>query len=166
MPRVVDSHRKGLDDDRYLQRYSPRRPGSSWSRVDVEKVEALVAAGRVRAGGFAAIAAARADGRWDAAHQRQRDATVPPDPVEAPAGADRARERFERLDRTRRHALLLRLVTARTPAARAARLSRIADDLAGVNAVHSGPHVVAGWVDGGRVASAHPASRCPRWWRT
>ncbi|MFJ6675744.1 YdeI family protein [Actinosynnema sp. NPDC091369] len=126
----IDSHRKGLDADHYLQRYSPRRPGGSWSRVNVEKAEALIAAGRMRAAGFAAIEAARADGRWDAAYERQRDATVPPDLAETLAGDDRARARFERLDRTGRYALLLRLMKARTPAARAARLSRMIADLA------------------------------------
>ena len=125
----IDSHRKGLDAEHYLQRYSPRRPGSSWSRVNVEKAEALIAAGRMREPGFAAIGAARADGRWDAAYQRQRDATVPPDLAEALAGDDRARERFERLDRTRQYALFLRLMKARTPTARAARLRRIVDGL-------------------------------------
>ncbi|TQM84366.1 uncharacterized protein YdeI (YjbR/CyaY-like superfamily) [Saccharothrix saharensis] len=125
----IDSHRRGFDADHYLQRYSPRRPGGSWSRVNVEKAEALIAAGRMRAAGFAAIEAARADGRWDAAYERQRDATVPPDLAEALAGDDRARARFERLDRTRRYALLLRLMKARTPAARAVQLGRIVDEL-------------------------------------
>ncbi|MEV1119389.1 YdeI/OmpD-associated family protein [Actinosynnema sp. NPDC049800] len=126
----IDSHRKGLDAEHYLQRYSPRRPGSSWSRVNVEKVEALIAAGRVREPGFAAIEAAKADGRWDAAYERQRDATVPPDLAEALAGDERAREGFERLDRTRQYALFLRLMKARTPAARAVQLRRIVAELA------------------------------------
>ncbi|PSL52778.1 uncharacterized protein YdeI (YjbR/CyaY-like superfamily) [Saccharothrix carnea] len=125
----IDSRRKGCDEHHYLQRYSPRRAGSAWSRVNVEKVEALIAAGRVREAGFAAIDAAKADGRWDAAYQRQRDATVPPDLVEALAGDGRARERFELLDRTRRYALLLRLMKARTPEARADRLRRIVEEL-------------------------------------
>lgn len=60
----IDSHRKGLDERYYLQRYSPRRPKSPWSRINVEKAEALITAGRMRAPGFAAIRAAEADGRW------------------------------------------------------------------------------------------------------
>ncbi len=125
----IDSTRRGLDADHYLQRYSPRRPGSSWSRVNVEKVEALVAAGRVRAPGFAAIEAAKADGRWDAAYERQRDATVPADLAAALADDARARERFGLLGRTRQYALLLPLMKARTPAARAVRLRRIVGGL-------------------------------------
>lgn len=51
----IDSHRKALDGDYYLQRYSPRRPTSSWSRINVGKVEALIAAGRMREAGLAAF---------------------------------------------------------------------------------------------------------------
>ncbi|MFI6165363.1 YdeI family protein [Nocardia sp. NPDC051052] len=60
----IDSHRKGLDEQYYLQRYSPRRPKSPWSRINAGKAEALIAAGRMRAPGLAAIRAAVADGRW------------------------------------------------------------------------------------------------------
>ncbi|MFD1150953.1 YdeI/OmpD-associated family protein [Saccharothrix hoggarensis] len=125
----IDSRRKGCDDDHYLQRYSPRRPTGSWSRVNVEKVEALIAAGRMREPGFAAVRAAQADGRWDAAYQSQRTATVPPDLAAALAADDGARAAFDRLDRTRRYALLLRLMKARTPAARTVQLERVVASL-------------------------------------
>ncbi|MFG1796977.1 YdeI family protein [Nocardia sp. NPDC049149] len=60
----IDSVRRGLDAGHYLQRYSPRRARSPWSRINVGKVEALVVAGRMRPAGLAAVAAAKADGRW------------------------------------------------------------------------------------------------------
>jgi uncharacterized protein YdeI (YjbR/CyaY-like superfamily) len=63
----IDSQRKPYDDDHYLQRYSPRRRKSPWSRINADKAEALIAAGRMREPGLAAILAAKADGRWDAA---------------------------------------------------------------------------------------------------
>src|SRR3954467_1326534 len=72
----IDSHRKGYDADYYLQRYSPRRGKSPWSKINVAKVEALIAARRLRPPGFAAVAAAKADGRWDAAYAAQRDVRV------------------------------------------------------------------------------------------
>ncbi|WP_433663108.1 YdeI/OmpD-associated family protein [Nocardia sp. CA-128927] len=62
----IDSHRKGLDEQHYLQRYSPRRAKSPWSQLNVAKAEALIAAGRMREPGLAAIRAAEADGRWAA----------------------------------------------------------------------------------------------------
>lgn len=72
----IDSQRKSCDEHFYLQRYSRRRKGSPWSRVNVERVEALTAAGRMRPPGLAEVAAAKADGRWDAAYTAQRHADV------------------------------------------------------------------------------------------
>jgi uncharacterized protein YdeI (YjbR/CyaY-like superfamily) len=121
----IDSRRKGLDADHYLQRYSPRRATSSWSQVNVARVEALLAASRMRAGGLAAIEAAKADGRWDAAYERQREATIPDDLAAALAADDAARQNFEQLDRTARYAVFLRLMKARAPAARARQLEQV-----------------------------------------
>ena len=75
----IDSQRKGYDADYYLQRYSPRRPKSPWSKINVERVDALIAARRMRKPGLTAIAAAKADGRWDVAYVSQRNAGIPPD---------------------------------------------------------------------------------------
>jgi uncharacterized protein YdeI (YjbR/CyaY-like superfamily) len=63
----IDSRREALDDDHYLQRYTPRRPRSNWSRINVAKVAELTAAGRMRPAGLAEVERAKADGRWDAA---------------------------------------------------------------------------------------------------
>jgi uncharacterized protein YdeI (YjbR/CyaY-like superfamily) len=60
----ISGHRKGLDETWFLQRYTPRRPRSNWSAVNVAKVEALMAAGRIRPPGLAEVEAAKADGRW------------------------------------------------------------------------------------------------------
>ncbi|MFG2089537.1 MULTISPECIES: YdeI family protein [unclassified Spirillospora] len=125
----IDSRRKSCDETFYLQRYSRRRKGSPWSRVNVEKVEALTAAGRMRPPGLAEVAAARADGRWDAAYTAQRNATVPPDLAEALAAHPGAAARFEALDKTARYLVILPLLKARTPAGRRARLDRAISDL-------------------------------------
>lgn len=125
----IDSHRRALDDDHYLQRYSPRRPKSPWSQVNVDKVEALTAAGRMREPGLAAVRAARADGRWDAAYERQRTATIPDDLRAALEGNLRARGRFDQLDRTGQYALFLRLMKTRGESERAARLRQIVEEL-------------------------------------
>jgi uncharacterized protein YdeI (YjbR/CyaY-like superfamily) len=125
----IDSRRKSCDEDHYLQRYSPRRPNGSWSRVNVEKVEALIAAGRMREPGLTAISAAKGDGRWDSAYQSQRTATVPADLAAALAHNEPARNRFELLDRTSRYALFLRLMKAPSPDKRAVQLQRIVESL-------------------------------------
>jgi uncharacterized protein YdeI (YjbR/CyaY-like superfamily) len=125
----IDSQRKSYDEDHYLQRYSPRRRNSSWSQVNVDKVEALMAAERMREPGLAAVLAAKADGRWDAAYQSQRNATVPHDLAAALARNERARHHFELLDRTHQYALFLRLVKAKTPGNRAVQLRRMVASL-------------------------------------
>jgi uncharacterized protein YdeI (YjbR/CyaY-like superfamily) len=121
----IDGQRKSLDGSWYLQRYTPRRPQSTWSKVNVAKAEALVAAGRMREPGMAAIVAAKADGRWAAAYQPARNATVPPDLAAALAQDERARRFYESLGRTDRYMVILRLATARTQKTRAARLRRM-----------------------------------------
>jgi uncharacterized protein YdeI (YjbR/CyaY-like superfamily) len=126
----IDGQRKALDDVSYLQRYSRRRPNSSWSKVNVARVEALTAAGRMRPAGLAEVAAAKADGRWEAAYESQRTATVPPDLAAALAGNARANAAFERLGRSDRYAVILPLLKARTPQARERILARTVARLA------------------------------------
>ena len=60
----IDGLRHALDHDYFLQRYTPRRPRSNWSRINAEKVAALTAAGRMRPAGLAEVERAKADGRW------------------------------------------------------------------------------------------------------
>ena len=125
----IDSIRRGNDDASFAQRYSPRRAGSPWSAINVERAEALEAAGRMRPGGLAQLASARADGRWDAAYVRQRDATVPEDLAAALAAVPLAERRFEALGKTRQYALVLPLLKARTAEGRAARITKLVAEL-------------------------------------
>jgi uncharacterized protein YdeI (YjbR/CyaY-like superfamily) len=127
----IDSHRKAYDASYYLQRYSRRRPTSEWSKVNVDRVEELTAAGRMRAPGLAEVAAAKADGRWDAAYASQRTAEVPPDLAAALADQPAARAAFEALGKTDRYLLILQLLKARTPETRAARLQKIMATMTG-----------------------------------
>jgi uncharacterized protein YdeI (YjbR/CyaY-like superfamily) len=121
----IDSQRKSYNGEYFLQKYSPRRRGSSWSRINVERAKALMAAGRMRAPGSAEIDAAKADGRWAAAYESQRTATVPPDLAAALAQDERARACFESLGRTDRYALILQLMKARSASSRRERLERV-----------------------------------------
>lgn len=131
----IDGQRKSYDDVSFRQRYSPRRPGSSWSTVNVAKAEALLAAGRMRPPGLAEVAAAKSDGRWDAAYESQRTATVPPDLAAGLAGDARANDTFSRLGRSDRYAVFLPLLKARTPQARARILAREVARLAAQSAM-------------------------------
>ena len=120
----IDGQRKGLDDQSFLQRYCPRRPKSSWSQVNVGKIDALLAAGRMRPPGLAEVEAAQADGRWAAAYEAQRTAEPPPDLVAALAADAEASAVFERLGRSERYAVILPLLKARSPESRSRALAR------------------------------------------
>lgn len=125
----IDGQRRSHDDDSYLQRYSPRTRSSSWSQINVEKFEALAAAGRVRPAGFEAVAAAKADGRWDAAYASQRTAEVPDDLVSALDAAPDAATRFAALGRGQRYEIVLPLLKARSPQRRAELVRRTIERL-------------------------------------
>jgi uncharacterized protein YdeI (YjbR/CyaY-like superfamily) len=120
----ISGQRRSCDETYYLQKYVPRRPRSRWSQVNVAKAEELIAAGRMRPSGLAEVEAAKADGRWAAAYQSQRNATVPPDLAAALAADPSAAQAFDALTKTQRYAVILQLVTARTATARAARVRR------------------------------------------
>jgi uncharacterized protein YdeI (YjbR/CyaY-like superfamily) len=118
----INGTRRGLDDSFFLQWYCPRRPRSSWSKVNVALVEALVAAGRMRAPGLAEVEAAQADGRWAAAYEPQRTATVPADFAAALDADDRAKTAFESLGKSQRYGIILLLLKATSPKQRTERL--------------------------------------------
>jgi uncharacterized protein YdeI (YjbR/CyaY-like superfamily) len=120
----ISGQRKALDEVYYLQKYVPRRPRSRWSQVNVRKVSELMAAGRMRPPGLAEVEAAKVDGRWDAAYTSQKQATVPPDLATALAASPVAASAFESLSKTNQYAVILDIVTARTPSTRAAHIRK------------------------------------------
>lgn len=122
--------RRSCDEARYLQKITPRRPRSTWSQVNIDRVAELTAAGRMRGSGLAEVARAKEDGRWEAAYASQRRATVPPDLAAALAADGRARGTFESLGRTDQYLVILKLLKATTPKTRASRLQRMVAALA------------------------------------
>jgi uncharacterized protein YdeI (YjbR/CyaY-like superfamily) len=126
----IDGRSNRLDDRFYLQRITPRRARSVWSQKNVEAVEALIQAGRMRPAGLAAVEAARADGRWERAYAGSATITVPDDLAAALAAEPAAQEAFETLDGTNRYAVLWRVHTAATPATRANRIATLVRMLA------------------------------------
>ncbi|MER5210697.1 YdeI/OmpD-associated family protein [Streptomyces sp. NPDC002838] len=119
----ITGQRKGLDAECYLQKITPRRPGSLWSMVNVRRVRELTAAGRMRPAGLAEVEAAKADGRWEAAYESQREAAIPDDLAAALDQNPSARAAFESLGRTDRYLTMLPLLRARTPDGRATQLA-------------------------------------------
>lgn len=120
----IDSQRIGYDETYYLQRYSPRRPKSPWSKLNRERVEALMATGRMRPAGLLEIEAAKEDGRWNAAYESQRNVNMPSDLEAALAQNVQARNTFSLLDKTAQYAILLPILKATTSERRAACLQK------------------------------------------
>ena len=119
----IDGQVKQLDDDHYLQRFTPRRPRSKWSKRNRGKAERLIAEGRMRAAGLAEIERARTDGRWDAVYDSPSTATVPDDFQRALDEAPAAREFFASLGSAKRYSFLYRIEDAKRPDTRAKRIA-------------------------------------------
>lgn len=132
----IDGQKKGLDDQHFLQRFTPRRARSVWSKVNVEKVAALIAAGRMQAPGLAQVDAAKADGRWARAYDGARTSVVPEDLLAALDAQPPAKAFFATLNASNRYAVLWRVQTAVKPETRARRIEQLVDMLARGEAIH------------------------------
>ena len=119
----IDGQVKKLDDDHYLQRFTPRRRRSKWSKRNRGKAERLIAGGRMRAAGLAEIERARTDGRWDAAYDSPSTATVPDDFQRALDEAPAARDFYASLGSAKRYSFLYRIEDAKRPETRAKRIA-------------------------------------------
>lgn len=120
----IDSQKRGFDDKHFLQRFTPRRPGGRWSKINREKAEALIEAGKMRPAGLVEVEAAKADGRWEAAYAGQRTAKVPADLRRELDAKPAAAEFFSSLDSANRYAILYRLEEAKRPETRERRLRK------------------------------------------
>ena len=120
----IDSQANGFDDHYWLQRFTPRRPRSKWSKRNRDKAARLIAEGRMKPAGLREVERARADGRWDAAYDPQSTATVPEDLRRELEKDIAAREFFATLDSANRYAILHRIQDARRPETRARRIEK------------------------------------------
>jgi uncharacterized protein YdeI (YjbR/CyaY-like superfamily) len=118
----IDGQKGRHDDEYWLQRFTPRKPGSNWSKINTERAAALIASGRMRPAGLREVERARADGRWEQAYESQSRVTVPEDLARALAANERARAFFATLDSANRYAILYRIGTAKKPETRAKRI--------------------------------------------
>ena len=124
----IDGIRKSLDEESFLQRFSPRRKRSIWSQVNREHVARLVAEGRMREPGQREVDAAKADGRWDAAYAPIRsasEASIPADLRAAIEASPRARAVFRTLNRVNLFALAFRTNNMKTAAGRKRKIAEL-----------------------------------------
>ena len=114
----IDGQANSRDKDSYLQRFTPRRPRSIWSRRNVGFIERLEAEGKMHPAGRAAVEQAKADGRWEVAYAGSAAAEVPPDLLAAIAEVPEAQATYDILTAQNRYVLYFRLNALKTPAAR------------------------------------------------
>ncbi|HEY7561722.1 MAG TPA: YdeI/OmpD-associated family protein [Gaiellaceae bacterium] len=121
----IDSQVARYDERFYLQRFTPRRSRSTWSRINRDKIEVLTKEGRMKPAGLEQVELAKADGRWEAAYASPANAAVPDDLRSALDGSPRAAEHFATLTRANRYAIIYRLDDAKKPQTRARRLETL-----------------------------------------
>ncbi len=132
----IDGQLRRRDELTFRQRFTPRRPRSSWSARNVGIVERLSAEGRMRPAGLDAVESARRDGRWEQAYHGPARAEVPADLAAALAEEPRAQAMFEILTSQNRYAILFRIQGTRTPAGREKAIGRFTAMLARGETVH------------------------------
>ncbi len=120
----IDGQKRAADTRTWLQKFTPRRPGSQWSQRNRARIAELTAAGRMRSAGRRAVAEAKRTGMWAAAYASSAAARVPPDLQRALAADPVAQRSFDQLDGANRYAILYRLQTAARATTRQQRLER------------------------------------------
>lgn len=120
----IDGQAASYDDRFYLQRFTPRRARSKWSKVNRERAGRLIAAGRMKPAGLAEIERARADGRWEAAYDSPSTATVPDDLREKLDENPEAAVFFDSINKSSRYSILYQIQDAKRPETRARRIER------------------------------------------
>src|SRR5438309_2159506 len=132
----IDGRRDALDERYFLQRFTPRRARSRWSRINRETAERLIAEGRMRPTGLAEVERARADGRWEAAYEGQRRSTVPDDLLRELDARPKAKAFFAKLSSQNRYAIVYRLEESKRPETRTRRLAKFVAMLEAGETIH------------------------------
>jgi uncharacterized protein YdeI (YjbR/CyaY-like superfamily) len=121
----IDGQTKPFDEQSWLQKFTPRRPGSGWSKLNTQHVERLAKTGAMAPAGLAAVATAKADGRWEAAYSSPRNAILPEDFLKELAKNKKAETFFKTLNKANIYSIVYRLTTAKKAETRARRMKLI-----------------------------------------
>ncbi len=125
----IDGQRLSFDEKYYLQKYTPRRPKSIWSKINVEKAERLIESRQMKSAGLKAIEAAKADGRWARAYDGQKNISVPEDLQVELDKNKKAKDFFATLNSVNRYAILFRIHNAKKEETRLRRIKQFVEML-------------------------------------
>lgn len=134
----IDGQKGALDDQFWLQKFTPRGPRSKWSKINRDKALALIDANRMKPAGLAEVERARSDGRWEAAYDSQSKASVPEDLQTELDRNPEAAAFFATLDSVNRYAVLHRIQDAKKPETRARRIEKFVGMLSRHEKVYPG----------------------------
>ena len=126
----IDGRVKGIDDQRHMQRFTPRKPTSNWSKVNVEKVARLTEAGLMRPAGIAAFERRRADRTGIYSFERDKQATLEPEQEERFRANAKAWEFFQAQPPGYRRTAIHLVTSAKRPETRERRLDQLIEDSA------------------------------------
>lgn len=126
----IDGQKRAFDEQYFLQRFTPRRPKSNWSKINCEKVEKLIADGKMKPAGMKAVELAKADGRWEAAYLSQNRLDIPADFQAALDANPKAKAFFAVIDSANRYSMLARIVTAKKQETRERNIAKFTEMLA------------------------------------
>lgn len=126
----IDGQKKPHDSHSWLQRFTPRKPSSRWSRKNTEHAERLIKAKKMTPSGLREVQAAKSDGRWESAYDSFSNAKVPEDFLKELAKNKKAKAFFETLNKTNLYSISYRLQTAKKAETREKRIKEIIQKLA------------------------------------
>ena len=132
----IDGQKRSDTEQTWLQRFVPRGKRSIWSKINRETAKRLMEAGRMKPAGLAEVERAKQDGRWAAAYEGQKKASVPDDLQAALDTNAKAKAFFATLDSKNRYAVLFRVHTAKKPETRARRIEQFVAMLARHEKLH------------------------------
>jgi uncharacterized protein YdeI (YjbR/CyaY-like superfamily) len=125
----IDGQLKKYDEQSWLHKFTPRRPRSMWSKRNIEHIERLMKAGKIKPAGLKEIKAAKTDGRWEQAYDSPGAMRLPEDFLKELSKNKRAKAFLETLNRANTYAIVWRLQTAKKPETRASRMKAIIEML-------------------------------------
>lgn len=120
----IDGVKKSLDDEAYLQRFTPRRRASSWSKRNTEHVDKLIKEGRMQEPGLVHVRLAKEDGRWQKAYAPQSEMIMPDDFLAALENNSKAKSFFQTLTRSQQFTISTGLQTAKKAETRLRRFNK------------------------------------------
>jgi uncharacterized protein YdeI (YjbR/CyaY-like superfamily) len=125
----IDGQANRFDDKSWIQKFTPRRPKSIWSKKNAERAEKLIRLGKMKPAGLREIDVAKADGRWEKAYDSPANMKIPEDFMKRLSKDKKAFKFFKALNRTNLYSIAWRLQTAKKPETREKRITQIIEML-------------------------------------